>query len=340
MQTIRVEDAVGTVLCHDITKIVPGEFKGAAFPKGHVITREDIPKLLKLGKEHVYVWKLEPGMVHENDAAIRIAGAVAGSGLVTTEPREGKVSLLAAVDGLCVVNEDLLLRVNMIDQVVVATRNNRKPVKAGDAVAGIRVVPLVIDEQTVEAVEALGSAPGIIQVKSLSSRRVGVVIVGNEIFRGRIEDQFGPVIKAKAESYGCQVIQQIIVPDDINQIKQAIQTLTAAGADMVLATGGMSVDPDDVTPQALRETGARVVTYGAPVLPGAMLMVAYLGEVPVLGLPGCVMYSQITAFDLVLPIILSGTMIDRAMIARLGMGGLCLNCPVCHYPACSFGTGA
>lgn len=340
MQTIRVEDAVGTVLCHDITKIVPGEFKGAAFEKGHVVTCEDIPELLKLGKDHLYVWKLDKGMVHEDDAAKRIARAVKGQALVLSDPQEGKVNLVASRSGLCTIDEQQLLKINLIEDIVVATRNHRRPVKEGDVIAGIRVVPLVIREGEIAQVEAICTGGPVIQVKPFKAMKIGVVTIGNEVYSGRIEDKFGPVIQHKAAEFECQVIRQYILPDDSTLIIQAIHDLVAEGAEMVLTTGGMSVDPDDVTPQAIRETGAEIVTYGAPVLPGSMIMVAYLDGTPILGLPGCVMYHQTTVFDLILPIILSGDRVTRSMMARLGMGGLCLNCPECHYPACSFGTGA
>lgn len=340
METIRVEEAVGTVLCHDITRIVPGEFKGPAFEKGHVVSPEDIPELLKLGKERLYVWKLAPGMVHENDAAIRIARALAGSFLIPSSPKEGKVNLIAAADGLCAIDEGRLLEVNLLEDIVAATRNHRRPVKAGDIVAGVRVVPLVIEEQRIAQVEKVCAGNPIVEVKPFKPSKIGIVIVGNEVYFGRIQDGFGPVIAGKAEEFGCQVIRQLIVPDDVGRIGQAILDLIADGAEIVLTTGGMSVDPDDVTPRAIRETGAEIVTYGAPVLPGSMLMVAYLGKTPILGLPGCVMYHRTTVFDLVFPTVLTGETVTRTMIARLGMGGLCLNCPDCRYPACSFGTGA
>lgn len=340
MQSIRVEDAIGSVLCHDITKIVPGEFKGVAFKKGHVIAKEDVPELLKLGKEHLYVWKMESGMAHENDAAIRIAHALRGSGLILSDPQEGKVNLIAAAKGMCTINESHLLKVNMIEEVVVATRNNRVPVNEGDIIAGIRVVPLVIAEKKLELIEALSKGHEVVKVKPYLPFRVGLVIIGNEVYNGLIEDKFGAVVKGKVENFNSRIIGQIIVPDDCDQIQQAIHKLIRAGAQLILTTGGMSVDPDDVTPKAIREIGASIVSYGAPVLPGSMLMAAYLKEVPILGLPGCVMYNKITVFDLLLPTILCGEKVTRKMITRLGMGGLCLNCAVCHYPACSFGTGA
>lgn len=340
MQMIRVEDAVGSVLCHDITRIVPGKSKGPAYKKGHIVSEKDIPELLKLGKEHLYVWEIRKGFVHENDAGLRIARALRGPGLSLTEPSEGKVQLIAQTDGLCIINEDCLLKINMLEEIVVATLNNARPVKKGTTVAGVRVVPLVIDENKLALVEKIAHDSSVISIKPFRAYRVGVITTGSEVYHGRIQDQFGPVVKEKVEAFGCKVIEHIIVPDDKGQISDAIKTLLASGAEMILTTGGMSVDPDDVTPSAIREAGARIVAYGAPVLPGAMLMVAYMGDVPILGLPGCVMYHKTTVFDLVLPMVLTGQTVTRPMIAKLGMGGLCLECEVCRYPKCSFGTGA
>lgn len=340
MQIVRVEEAIGNVLCHDITKIIPGEFKGKAFKKGHIITEEDIPKLLKLGKEHLYVWQLKKGFLHENDAGLRLAQAVKGQGLSMTEPSEGKVSLIAKHDGMIAINEELLTCINMIEEIVVATRNNNRPVKKGDKIASVRVVPLLIDETKIEMVEKIAQQTEVAAVKPFRSYKVGVITTGSEVYHGRIQDKFGPVVKAKVEEFGCQVVQHILVPDDAEEIAQAVNSLLASGAELILTTGGMSVDPDDVTPSGIRKAGAEIVTYGAPVLPGSMLMVAYLGKVPVLGLPGCVMYHKTTVFDLVLPLVLTGQLITRPMVVKLGMGGLCLECEVCQYPACSFGTGA
>ncbi len=340
MQTIRVDESVGTVICHDITRIVPNEFKGPAFKKGHIITRNDIPELLKLGKEHIYVWEITPGKLHENEAAIRLARAVTGQGISLSEPVEGKVSLIAETNGLLDINEKQLLESNLIDEIVIATINNHRAVKKGDIVAAVRVVPLLIDEHKLELVESSTNISPTIAIKPFKAYKVGIVTTGSEVYNGRIKDRFGPVVKEKVEAYGCRVLEQIIVPDDIEQITGAILQLIEQGAEMVLTTGGMSVDPDDVTPSAVRRTGAEIISYGAPVLPGAMMMVAYLNQVPILGLPGCVMYCKTTVFDLLIPSILAGEKVSRMMISRLGMGGLCRQCDVCHFPACSFGTGA
>ncbi len=340
MQTIRVNESIGAVICHDITRIVPGEFKGPAFKKGHVITEKDIPELLKLGKEHIYVWERKEGNVHENEAAVRLARAVAGPGIVLTEPVEGKVSLIAATDGLLAIHEQQLLASNLHDEIVIASLNNRRAVKQGDIVAAVRVVPLLIDDQKLRLVESGLTNQAAIAVKPFHAYKAGIVTTGSEVYLGRIKDGFGPVLKKKLKAYSCEVIEQLIVPDDQEQIAGAILKLIDQGAEMILTTGGMSVDPDDLTPSAIRYTGAEVISYGAPVLPGSMLLMAYLGEVPIVGLPGCVMYCQTTAFDLLMPSILAGEKISRMMISKLGMGGLCRQCDICHYPSCSFGTGA
>ena len=340
MRVIPIDEAKGTVLCHDVTRIVPGEFKGPAFSKGHIIVAEDIPELRKLGKEHVYVWQLDQGLVHENDAAIRISRLIAGSGLNMSEPREGKVMLSAAGYGMCRIDTERLFEINMIEEVVIATRSNRRAIQAGDMVAGIRVIPLVFAEEKLKQIEALAAGRPVIEVKPFLPYRVGIVITGNEVYSGLIEDRFGSILKRKMELSGCSIIGQTIVPDETEKISAAVKGHISSGAEMVLVTGGMSVDPDDVTPAALRQMGAEIVSYGAPVLPGSMLMVSYVGDIPVLGLPGCVMYSKTTVFDLVLPTVLSGEKLTRPMLVRLGMGGLCLNCEVCHFPNCGFGSGA
>jgi len=339
MKTVKVEDSVGMVLCHDITKIIPGEFKGRAFKKGHIIRAEDIPVLLSLGKDHIYVLEMNSDDVHEDDAGIRLAQAVKGVGISLTDPCEGKVQLIAEYDGMCIIDEDLLYQINLIDDMVVATRNNYRPVKKGDVVAGVRVIPLVISDEKLRQAEEIARDKEVISILPFKEHKVGIVVTGNEVYYGRIKDRFSPVIRKKVEDYGSEVIDQIIVPDDADQIAAAINKLISQGANLIMASGGMSVDPDDVTPSGIRQTGAEIISYGAPVLPGSMMLVAYLDGIPVLGLPGCVMYHKTTVFDLLLPFVMSGLKITRTMIARLGLGGLCLNCEECRYPNCSFGTG-
>lgn len=338
MRMLRVEDAVGMVLCHDITRIVPGEFKGPAFRKGHVIAPGDVDQLREIGKEHIYVWEPRPDEVHENDAAERIARVGAGSGLEITSPVEGKCNLVAARKGLLRVKRSTLQAVNAVPEIVFATRHDYTPVEAGEVVAGTRVVPLAVRAERVEAVEGICRKAGfVLEVKPYRRARVGLVTTGSEVYHGRIPDRFGPVVRAKLEAYGSQALGQTFCPDDAEQIASAIRRWVNFSADMVLVTGGMSVDPDDVTPSAIRRTGARIVGYGAPVLPGSMLMVAYLGRVPILGLPGCVMHDKATVFDLVLPRLLAGEGITRRYLVSLGYGGLCLRCPTCQFPRCAFG---
>ena len=338
MKSVRVEDAVGMVLGHDITRIVRGETKERAFKKGHVVTAPDIPKLLDLGKKHIYVFELPGGCLHENDAARALASAAAGPGLSLSEPKEGKIELSAQYRGLLTIDTEALEALNRIDQIMFATIHTNQVVEKGKKVAGTRVIPLVIDEQTITtAVELLKKNAPLIQVKPLAHRRIGIVTTGSEVFEGRIRDQFGPVLRDKFSRLGCEIVEQVIVPDDVEKIAGAIQDLVGKGADFIATTGGMSVDPDDVTPEGIRRAGGEVVTYGAPVLPGAMFLLAYREGIPIVGLPGCVMYCAATVFELIVPRLLAGEHISKNDFARLGHGGLCLGCEQCRYPDCGFG---
>ncbi|MBU2551879.1 MAG: molybdopterin-binding protein [Proteobacteria bacterium] len=340
IKVLRVSEAVGAVLCHDVTRIVPGEFKGRAFRKGHVITEADVPLLLEIGKEHIYALELGPGKVHENEAAERIARAAAGPGLGLSEVCEGRVNLIAERQGLLKVDVEALDRLNTIPDVVFATMHTNHVTPGGRPVAGTRVIPLVVDEETVARAEAVcrRQAP-LIQVKPLAAWPIGVVTTGSEVFRGLIKDEFGPVVSRKFSELGSTVMRQVYVSDDPVMTVQAIVGLIEEGARMVVVTGGMSVDPDDRTPASIRATGAEVVIYGAPTFPGAMFMLAYLGDVPIIGLPGCVMYYQATIFDLVVPRILAGERVTRTDVQSLGHGGFCAGCPDCRYPICGFGKG-
>jgi molybdenum cofactor synthesis domain-containing protein len=341
MKAVPVYEAEGMVLCHDITEIVPGKVKGRAFKKGHIVRSKDIPKLLDLGKEHLYVWEVNENVLHEDDAAMRIAKAAAGPGITLKEPVEGKVELVAATAGLLKINTRALEEINAISEVVLASIHSNQLVPTGKVVAGCRVVPLVIDTDKICSVEKIGqSCFPIVEIKSLRSLKVGIVTTGSEVFHGRIQDRFGPVLNRKITELGSQVLRQIFADDNVAMIAEAIQPLIQEGAEMILTTGGMSVDPDDVTPAGIRAAGGRVVVYGAPVLPGSMFMLAYIGNVPVLGLPGCVMYHKTTVFDLVAPRISAGEEITRKDVARFAHGGLCSVCDPCRYPDCSFGKGS
>ena len=340
MKLMKTEDAVGQVLCHDITQIIRGVTKDAVFRKGHVITEEDIPVLLSVGKEHVYIWEKDENMLHENEAADILRQICQSDGMHATEPKEGKIELIADTDGLLMVNLEGLRAVNELGDMMIAARTSGFPVKKGDKLCGTRVIPLVIGKERMAlARRAAGSEP-LLKLYSMKPKTYGVVTTGSEVFYGRIEDTFTPVIEEKLKEYGCEMKMHQTVSDDPEEIVRAICQMRDAGLDMIFCTGGMSVDPDDRTPLAIRRSGARIVSYGAPVLPGAMFLMAYLEDGrPVCGLPGCVMYAKRTIFDLVLPRLLADVPVTARWLAGLGNGGLCLNCPECHFPNCGFGKG-
>ena len=338
MRKIKVERAVGTVLAHDITRIVPGAFKGVAFRKGHVVREEDIPELLKLGKRYLFALKLSERELHEDDAALRIARAVSGGNLTWTEPREGKSNLVSAVDGLLKVNASGLLKINRLGAISLSTLKTNTPCKRGQTVAGTRIIPLTIPTKRIERLESLARQhQPVLQVRPYRTLRVGGLVTGSEIYQGLIKDEFDRYVTNKVIDYGCELVKKIVVPDDAGAISRSILELRDLGCELILTTGGLSVDPDDVTRRGIREAGARIVVYGSPILPGAMFLYAVLDGIPILGLPACVYYFQTTIYDLVLPRVLAGEGITRDDIAAMGHGGLCLNCETCRYPACSFG---
>lgn len=337
MKTVPVEESVGMVLCQDITKIVPGEFKGRAFKKGHVIRKEDVEELLKLGKENIYVWESGPDEVHENEAALRIARATAGSNVEYSEPYEGKSTFHASIKGLFKVNSSLLYQINAIDQISVACMPNNFPVEKGRKLVGARVIPLVVAEEKLSQVEELCREQGqVFEVKPYRKLKVGIVTTGSEVFKGRIKDKFGPVIREKVKNFEGEVLGQVFCPDDIDKITGAVRDFKAQNADLIVLTGGMSVDPDDLTPGAIKQTGARVVTYGVPIQPGNMFMMAYLENTALIGIPGCGMFFKTTVMDVVLPRIFAGEEITRDDFIRMGEGGFCSGCDECHYPVCYF----
>ena len=379
-KTIPVREAVGTVLAHDITEIRPGEFKGCAFKKGHVIKEEDVCHLQRLGKEHLYVLNIADDEMHEDDAAFEIAKALMGEGVqIKGGPKEGKISLTANRDGLLKVDRDALLEFNMLGDVMCSTLHNNTIVKKGQTIAGTRAIPLVVKKDVIEKAvriaeevmcttsRTVGSG-GVIQVKEMRRPRAGIVITGNEVYYGRVKDAFAPVITEKIKSLHGEVVGIYYSPDDKAFIGKRLRELIEAGADLLITTGGMSVDPDDVTKFAIRSLGAEEITYGSAVLPGAMFLTAYLEKgsrgqgaedsseenaysldpsnprtpepyIPILGIPACGMYARTTVFDLVLPRVLAGEKIGRRELAELGHGGLCMKCEVCRYPVCPFGKG-
>lgn len=338
MKYIRTEEAVGHILCHDITQIIPGVIKDAVFRKGHIVREEDIPVLLSVGKEHLYVWENDDSMLHENDAAEILRDICINENMTATAPKEGKIELIADCDGLFLVDTARLQAINSLGEMLIATRFSGFPVKKGDKLCGTRIVPLVIEKEKMEKAKAAAGETPLMRLVPLKPVKYGLVATGSEVAKGLIKDSFSDVMKAKMAEFGCEMIARTTPGDDDQIITRDINEMLTAGADMVICTGGMSVDPDDRTPLSIRNTGAKVVSYGAPVLPGAMFLLAYTEEgKPICGLPGCVMYSKRTIFDIVLPYLLAGVPVTAEMLAGLGDGGLCLNCPECHYPNCGFG---
>ncbi len=340
MKLIKTQDAIGSVLCHDVTQIIKDVTKDAIFRKGHIVTEEDIPVLLSLGKDNLYVWEEQEGMLHENEAAKILYAACANEHMHPSGIKEGKIEVLADCAGLLLVDIEKLRRINSLGEMMIATRHSHFPVRTGNKLAGTRIIPLVIEAEKMDAVTRIAADEPILTLKPFIPKRVAVIITGNEVYYERIEDTFTSVITGKLAEYGSEMTQHEVLPDDHIQITERIRQAITTGAEMVICTGGMSVDPDDKTPLAIKNSGADIISYGSPVLPGAMFLLAYTNQnIPVLGLPACVMYAKRTIFDLILPRLLADVPVTAADLAGLGHGGLCLDCPVCTFPNCGFGKG-
>ncbi|MEG0306632.1 MAG: molybdopterin-binding protein [Clostridium sp.] len=337
MKSVKVEDSIGMVVAHDLTKIVANEFKGARFKKGHIIELKDIEEMKSMGKNHVYVLELDEENLHEDDAVNEIVQAIKGNNIFFEGPKEGKINLLATTSGLLKVNLEMLYDINSIKDIVVSTLHNNTVVKSGDIVAATKVTPLVIEKKYINEVkELLENEIGIIKIKPFVHKNVGIIITGTEVYEGIITDKFAPLIKSKVISYGASVNDVIFVPDDLEKIVHAIEEFKKSGFDLIICSGGMSVDADDVTPIAIEKASSQVITYGAPVIPGAMFMLAYSNDIPIIGIPACGMFFNITIFDVLLPRLMANDKISRREISKMSHGGLCLRCNVCNYPICPF----
>ena len=336
MKKIRVEDAVGMALCHDITAMRDG-FKGAAYKRGHVITPEDIPALLDLGKRTVFVWEDNAGEIHEEDAALRMAAMAPVEGAHYTAPSEGKVLLMADQRGMFRVDTALLQKINSIGDITISTLPDHYPVEPGARLASMRIVPLVTKEEQILRAEQLCAEKKLLDLRPSQEKKLGVIITGAEIYSGRIRDKFEPVVRAKMKQYPAQILGVTICDDDLDMITSEAKKFLDRDADFLIFTGGMSVDPDDLTPTAIRTLGADIVTHGVPSQPGNMTLVAYLGETAILGVPGAAISLPTTIFDVLLPQIFAGDRITKADLIRLGDGGLCQLCKSCHFPNCTFG---
>ena len=336
MKKIKVQDAVGMELCHDITEM-NDNFKGVAFPRGHIIQKEDIAHMLRIGKQHIFVWEEHAGEIHEDDCARRMAAMAPVKGAHYTEPAEGKVLLMADQRGLFRVNRKLLNKINSIGDITICTLPDHYPVEAGARLASMRIVPLVTKEEQILEAESLCRNERLLDLRPYQHKKVGVIITGSEIYYGRIQDKFGPVIQAKLKQYPCEILDIRICEDNLEKIVNAAQEHLQNGADFLIFTGGMSVDPDDLTPTAIRKLGAEIIRYGVPSQPGNMTLVAYLGDIPILGVPGAAIKLPTTVFDVLLPQIFTGDKISKEELIGLADGGLCQMCNVCHWPNCTFG---
>ncbi len=342
LNVIRVEDAVGTRLAHDITEVLPGKYKGPRFRRGHVVQAHELDHLRRLGKRHLYVLKLDSEHLHEDDAVQYLAQALAGPGVsYEAEPKEGKLNFTASYDGLLKVNASGLIDFNLSPDVMCASLHNNVPVKKGQLLAGTRAIPLIIRKDSLDHAVATAQANyPVLAVMAYNPMRTRLIITGNEVYEGLIEDRFESIVRAKLENMGADLAETAILPDDQGRIAQTVSEFLAKDTDLIITTGGMSVDPDDVTRCGVQQAGVERIYYGAGVLPGAMLQLAYHNQVPIVGIPACGLHHKATAFDLVLPRILAGERLDHRDLAALSVGGMCMNCPTCSYPACPFGKGS
>ncbi|MCR5748192.1 MAG: molybdopterin-binding protein, partial [Lachnospiraceae bacterium] len=281
MEKLKVEDAVGKALCHDLTAMYPG-FKGPLFKRGHIIEEQDIPKLLDIGKKTVYVGELSEDLIHEEDCAILLSGLSPVKGAHYEGPSEGKVVLIADTKGMFRVNKDLLDRINLIGDITIATIPDHYRVEKGDRLASMRIVPLFTEKKQMEEVKRLCSDEKLLELLPYNEHTAGIIVTGSEIYNGRIKDRFEPVVRNKLSYFPGKIADIEVCDDDMDMIINSANKLLEKGADLLIFTGGMSVDPDDLTPGAVKKLGADIISYGVPAQPGNMTLVAYLGDIPVL----------------------------------------------------------
>lgn len=341
MKLINTEDAVGQVLCQDLTQIIKGVTKDARFRKGHIVKKEDIPVLLSMGKAHLYIWENDESMLHENEAATILKDATKNSYMIATDVKEGKVELVSEIDGVFEIDIKRFNKINSLNNIMIATISNHYPVKKGMKLAGMRIIPLVIEKDKMDEVKKVADKLNpILSIHPYTVKSASIIVTGSEVSNGLIKDTFSPVVVDKLKEFNVAIDKISYSGDESDEIVKQIHEARERGSDLIICTGGMSVDPDDKTPGAIALSNATKSVYGVPVLPGAMFNISYLDDIPVLGLPGCVMYAKRTVFDLVLPRILSNIKLSAKDMQSLANGGLCMNCPVCHFPNCSFGKGS
>lgn len=336
MKKINIEEAIGKELCHDITAMYDG-FKGAIFKRGHIIKESDVSKLLEIGKEHIYIWEENIGEIHEEDATVRLSNMTNVDNAHYTDVSEGKILLIADTEGMFVVDTDLLDKINMIGDITIATIPNHYHVQKGDRLASMRIVPLFTKEEQIIEAENLCKNKKLYDLITFKYKKIGVVITGSEVYNNRIKDKFEPVCREKLSKYPCDILSVVKCDDNIQMIEDSINNQIDNGANFIICTGGMSVDPDDVTPIAIKNIGADIISHGVPAQPGNMTLVAYKNDIPIIGVPGAAISLPTTIFDVLLPQIFSDIKFSKKDLINLGSSGLCQMCKVCHYPNCTFG---
>ncbi|MDR2842264.1 MAG: molybdopterin-binding protein [Spirochaetaceae bacterium] len=340
MKKVAVEDALGMAICHDMTRIIQDKMKGPQFRRGHIIQKEDIPVLLSMGKSHIYIWEQDENMMHEEDAALCLASLCKNDGMLQSEVSEGKIELCAQHDGLFCIDLERFYAVNSIDDIIIAARHSLSAVKAGDKLAGMRVIPLAISQEKISLAESICGKKPLFDLLPYRLKTAGLLITGTEVASGKIEDAFTPILTERLAAYNISVQKRLVSEDGAQNIVKGIAELRRLNPDIIICTGGMSVDPDDNTPGAIRQSGAKVITHGAPVLPGAMFMLAYYDDgTAVIGVPGGMLYKKNKAgiFDIVMPRLAAGLRVTKQDFVHMANGGLCLFCDECHYPVCPYG---
>lgn len=338
MKRVLLEQAVGCALGHDITEVDANrQLKMAVFRRGQIVREEDLAHLRRLGRNSLYVLDgTDDGLVHEDDAAIEVAPLAAGDYIAWDPvPVEGKINFRASIDGLFKVDVDRLYQVNALEIPSLPTIHNNLPVAKGKTVAAFRIIPLHCERQVVDAVRAILSTP-LFHVKPYCRRKAAVIVTGTEVYEGRIQDAFVPLLRKKAALYGLTIMDTAVLPDDRAQIAATAEEFCSRN-DLVFVTGGTSVDPDDVTVAALRDAGVRCDLKGNPLQPGNNLTIGYRGGAAVCAIPAAAIFFSYTSLDVFLPRLMAGERIGKDEILRLAHGGLCHRCPTCHYPICPFG---
>ncbi len=342
---IPLAEAVGLPLAHDITEVNPDKgFKGRAFKKGHLISKNDLEKLAAIGKSEIFILDLDADQIHENEAAVMMAGAFAGRYVAhDLEPREGKINFQSQKDGLLRVDTEKLLAINLLGDPSCMTKPTNLPVRKGETIASTRIIPLFTSRQVIEQALKIARPEGIFHIIPFRARKAGIIVTGNEVYHGLVEDRFLPVVSRKLAQYQAEVYQNTQLPDDKEKMVAAIRDFIAGGCEIIVLTGGTSVDPNDVTPLAISEAGGRRFIRGVPLQPGNMFTMAWINhedrEIPVCAVPAAALFYPHTAFDVFLPRLLTGQQLDKKEVAALGHGGLCHFCRQCVYPVCSFGRG-